>query len=45
MSKKPDLMKIDIPDVVTDPKTKRRYKKGKFLGRVSQHPVAIFSLT
>ena len=33
MAKRAD-MKFDIPDYVTDPKTKRRYKKGKFLGRV-----------
>lgn len=43
MSKKLDHMKFDIADYVTDPKTKRRYKKGKFLGRVSPPPSPFLS--
>lgn len=35
MSRKIDPMKIEIPDVVGDPNTGRKYRKGKFLGRVS----------
>lgn len=33
---KPDASKIEIPDVVMDPKDpKRKFRRGKFLGRVS----------
>lgn len=34
---KSETNKIEIPDIVTDPKnpSKRRFQKGKFLGRVS----------
>jgi len=34
MSRKQEV-KFDIPDFVVDPATKKKYKKGKFLGRVS----------
>jgi hypothetical protein len=35
MSRRNDHLKIEIPDLVIDPKTRKEYKKGKFLGRVS----------
>lgn len=27
----------DIPDIITDTESKKKYKKGKFLGRVSTY--------
>ncbi|KAI1291872.1 Serine/threonine-protein kinase PLK1 [Halotydeus destructor] len=33
MSRKVDMMKVEIPDIVVDPNTRKKYKKGKFLGR------------
>ncbi|CAG2115113.1 unnamed protein product, partial [Medioppia subpectinata] len=33
MSRRNDIAKIDIPDLVCDTKTNRKYRKGKFLGR------------
>ena len=36
-SRKEDLRVKDIPDVVVDPSTGKRYMKGKFLGKVCQN--------
>ena len=33
--KKEDTKSADIPDVVFDPTTQKRYLKGRFLGKVS----------
>ncbi|CAG2169733.1 unnamed protein product, partial [Oppiella nova] len=33
MSRRNDHLKLEIPDLVSDPKTKKTYRKGKFLGR------------
>ena len=33
-SRKPDLRVKEIPEIVVDPKTNKRYRKGKFLGKV-----------
>jgi len=35
MSSKRKEEKLEIPDVVYDPTQKKKYKKGRFLGRVS----------
>lgn len=35
MSNKRNEVRYDVPDIVVDPGTKKRYRKGKFLGRVS----------
>lgn len=45
---KTDVTKIEIPDIVVDPKDpKRKFRKGKFLGRVSRcaSPVTHFVWT
>ena len=34
MSKKPDMRVQDVPAIVVDPKSKKKYAKGKFLGKV-----------
>lgn len=40
MSRKPEV-KSDIPDFLHDPATGRKYRKGKFLGRVSSLVIGI----
>ena len=35
MTSRKEELKKEIPDVVIDPASKKRYLKGKFLGKVS----------
>ena len=34
MSRKEDLRVKDVPDIVLDPSSKKRYARGRFLGKV-----------
>ena len=34
----------NVPDIIKDPKSKKSYKKGKFLGKVGGHLILFVSI-